>query len=69
MVPSLLGGDVPRTSVTVDMSGVASSSYTYDGHGGIADAGSSRLLMDYPEPQRSHILDYLFLHLAPAFTR
>ena len=69
MMPSLLGDDVPRTSVTVDMSGVASSSYTYDGHGGIADAGSSRLLMDYPEPQRSHILDYLFLHLAPAFTR
>ena len=53
--------DMPETSIMVDMSGVASSAYSYDGHGGIADAGSSRLLMDYPEPQRSHILDYLFL--------
>ena len=35
--------------------------FTYDGHGGLADAGSSRLLMDYREPQRSQILDYLFL--------
>ena len=50
-----------KQSWHVDMSCVASSSYTYDGHGGIADAGSSRLLMDYSEPQRSHILDYLFL--------
>lgn len=38
-----------------------SSVFTYDGHGGLADAGSSRLLMDYREPQRSQILDYLFL--------
>ena len=27
----------------------------------MADSGSSRLLMDYPEPQRGEILDYLFL--------
>ena len=36
------------------------SAHVYDGHGGLADAGSSRLLMDYVEPQRSQILDYLF---------
>jgi galactosylceramidase len=34
---------------------------TFDGHGGLSAGGSSRLLIDYPEPQRSEILDYLFL--------
>ncbi|CAK0857365.1 unnamed protein product [Prorocentrum cordatum] len=33
----------------------------YDGHGGVSVGGSSRLLHDYPEPQRSEVLDYLFL--------
>ena len=34
----------------------------FDGHGGVSGGGgSSRLLIDYPEPQRSEILDYLFL--------
>ena len=33
----------------------------FDGHGGLSAGGSSRLLIDYPEPQRSEILDYLFL--------
>ena len=33
----------------------------FDGHGGLSAGGSSRLLVDYPEPQRSEILDYLFL--------
>ena len=37
-----------------------SDHFVYDGHGGLADAGSSRLLMDYKEPWRGHILDYLF---------
>ena len=33
-----------------------------DGFGAISGGGStSRLLADYPEPQRSHVLDYLFL--------
>ena len=32
-----------------------------DGVGGITSNGECRLLYDYPEPQRSHILDYLFL--------
>jgi len=34
--------------------------HRYDGHGGLSAGASSRLLWDYPEPQRSQILDYLF---------
>src|ERR1039457_4773595 len=32
----------------------------FEGIGGASAGASSRLLMDYPEPQRSEILDYLF---------
>lgn len=32
----------------------------FDGVGGVSAGGSSRLLLDYPEPERSQILDYLF---------
>ncbi|HXS69295.1 MAG TPA: discoidin domain-containing protein, partial [Candidatus Polarisedimenticolia bacterium] len=32
----------------------------FDGIGAVSAGGSSRLLVDYPEPQRSQILDYLF---------
>jgi O-glycosyl hydrolase len=32
----------------------------FDGLGGISAGASSRLLYDYPEPERSQILDYLF---------
>jgi hypothetical protein len=33
---------------------------TFDGLGAVSAGGSTRLLVDYPEPQRSRILDYLF---------
>ena len=33
----------------------------FDGHGGLSAGGTSRLLIEYPEPERSQILDYLFL--------
>ena len=33
---------------------------TYDGIGAVSAGASSRLLVDYPEPYRSQILDYLF---------
>lgn len=33
---------------------------TYDGIGALSAGASSRLLIDYPEPQRGEILDYLF---------
>src|SRR5690349_843593 len=46
------------TSITVDP---ASSGRVFDGVGAISGGGgNSRLLVDYPEPQRSQILDYLF---------
>lgn len=32
----------------------------YDGHGGLSAGASSRLLLDYAEPYRSDILDYLY---------
>src|SRR5881396_2957398 len=39
----------------------ASGGRTFDGVGAISGGGgNSRLLVDYPEPQRSQILDYLF---------
>ncbi|MFC1498872.1 hypothetical protein ACFLS1_10450 [Verrucomicrobiota bacterium] len=33
---------------------------TYEGIGGVSAGASSRLLIDYPEPYRSDVLDYLF---------
>jgi hypothetical protein len=38
----------------------ASGGRVFDGIGGVSGGGSSRLLIDYPEPYRSRILDYLF---------
>ena len=32
----------------------------FDGHGGLSAGASSRLLVDYPDPQRSQILDFLW---------
>jgi hypothetical protein len=32
----------------------------FDGHGGLSAGGTTRLLREYPEPQQSEILDYLF---------
>ena len=47
------------TSYTVDDS--AGPGRTYHGIGGLSGGGAtSVLLRDYPEPQRSQILDYLF---------
>jgi O-glycosyl hydrolase len=46
----------PR-QVTID--GTAAGR-TYDGVGALSAGATSRLLVDYPEPQRSRILDYLF---------
>lgn len=45
------------TIVTVDG---ASKGRIFDGLGAVSAGASSRLLIDYPEPQRSQILDYLF---------
>src|SRR5213592_769930 len=46
------------TSITINGSSVGR---TFDGVGAISGGGgNSRLLFDYPEPQRSQLLDYLF---------
>jgi hypothetical protein len=37
-----------------------STGRTFDGLGALSAGASTRLLVDYPEPQRSQILDYLF---------
>jgi hypothetical protein len=48
------------TSTTVAVDG-SSGGRTFDGVGAISGGGgNSRLLVDYPEPQRGQILDYLF---------
>ncbi|MCT2584536.1 FG-GAP-like repeat-containing protein [Actinophytocola gossypii] len=44
-------------SVTVDGT---SGGRVFGGIGGVSAGASSRLLFDYPEPERSQILDYLF---------
>src|SRR5579884_1438140 len=50
--------DTATTAITVDGHGAGR---TFDGIGAISGGGgNSRLLIDYPEPQRSRILDYLF---------
>src|SRR5215469_3707764 len=46
-----------QTSVILDGT---SPGRTFDGLGAVSAGASSRLLIDYPEPQRSQILDYLF---------
>ncbi len=38
----------------------SASGRTFEGIGAVSAGASSRLLIDYPEPQRSQILDYLF---------
>ncbi|MFC1408408.1 ricin-type beta-trefoil lectin domain protein [Streptacidiphilus sp. N1-12] len=46
------------TAITING---ASAGRTFDGVGAISGGGgNSRLLIDYPEPQRSQVLDYLF---------
>src|SRR6516165_4561866 len=46
-----------NTSVLLDGT---SKGRVFDGIGAVSAGASSRLLIDYPEPQRSQILDYLF---------
>jgi len=57
--PSGSGGLLLNTTaVTIDP---AAPGLRFDGHGGLSAGGSSRLLVDYAEPYRSQILDYLYL--------
>jgi len=61
--PALVSSICARASVaeqaTIVIDG-KSAGKTFDGLGAVSAGGSTRLLIDYPEPQRSRILDYLF---------
>jgi hypothetical protein len=46
-----------QTNVVLDGNG---KGRVFDGLGAASAGASSRLLIDYPEPERSQILDYLF---------
>jgi hypothetical protein len=48
---------VPKTEIKIDGSG---KGRIFEGIGGVSAGASSRLLIDYPEPQRGQILDFLF---------
>ena len=48
---------VRKSQIRVDGSG---GGRIFEGIGAVSAGASSRLLVDYPEPQRSQILDYLF---------
>src|SRR5262245_17802402 len=53
-------GAVPLAATTITVDGNAAGR-VFDGVGAISGGGgNSRLLFDYPEPQRTQILDYLF---------
>ena len=65
LIPTALAGwclgasaDAAAQTITIDGAG---SGRTYDGIGAVSGGGgTSPLLMDYVEPQRTQILDYLF---------
>lgn len=48
---------VQKSEIKIDGSG---QGRIFEGIGGVSAGASSRLLIDYPEQQRSQILDYLF---------
>jgi galactosylceramidase len=52
-----LQGDKNPQSIEINLD---SSGRTFEGLGALSAGASSRLLFDYPEPQRSEILDFLF---------
>jgi hypothetical protein len=62
-VAGAVAGAVPAhaaAAATISINGT-SSGRTFDGVGAVSGGGgNSRLLIDYPEPQRGQILDYLF---------
>jgi hypothetical protein len=55
------GSSTPRVNMPVILIDFQSDGRIFDGVGAISAGASSRLLYDYPEPERSQILDYLFL--------
>ena len=57
-IPIAAQSATPTQPIVID---AASAGRIFDGVGAISGGGgNSRLLIDYPEPQRSQVLDYLF---------
>jgi galactosylceramidase len=54
---ALMGSQAGETVIHIDGN---ASGRTFDGFGAVSAGASSRLLIDYPEPYRTQILDYLF---------
>lgn len=59
LVMGVLGGVTAQAQTEIRLD-VTSKGKVFEGLGAVSAGASSRLLMDYPEPQRSQILDYLF---------
>lgn len=57
LFPIILQAGEPAKRITLDPS---SPGRVFEGVGAVSAGASTRLLPDYPEPQRSQILDYLF---------
>ena len=55
----LISGKNALAETTIQIDG-KDKGRIFDGIGALSAGASSRLLIDYPEPQRSEILDYLF---------
>ena len=55
----VLANRLATSAATVDLDG-AQRGRVFDGIGALSAGATSRLLPDYPEPQRSKILDLLF---------
>src|SRR5688500_6651629 len=55
-----VGAGLAPAATTITIDGTAAGR-TFDGVGAISGGGGNgRLLIDYPEPQRTQLLDYLF---------
>ena len=53
---------LPTSSTVYNISQAHGLSHRFDGIGALSGGGcTSRMFVDYPEPHRSHLLDYLFL--------
>ena len=50
---------VEPAAININLDGTTAL-HTFDGHGALSAGASSRLLWDYPEPQRTEVLDFLF---------
>lgn len=59
LVCSVLTGSLAQTTPVITLDG-SGTGRMFEGVGAISAGSSSRLLIDYPEPYRSQILDYLF---------